>query len=80
MIRFSYSDADPPSLEIQPSTGLVLAQKGDAVVLTCVADEDPTRRITWEKKVSPFFELVFHLIWRKEEVSFWVLANSLPGS
>ena len=77
---FSFPDADPPSLEIQPPTGLVLARKGDAVVLTCVADEDPTRRITWEKKVSPFFEHVFHLIWRKEEVFLWVLATSLPGS
>ncbi len=56
-----FSDADPPSLEIQPSTGLVLAQKGDAVVLTCVADEDPTRRITWEKKVSFLFENILHL-------------------
>ena len=52
---FPFPDADPPSLEIQPPTGLVLARKGDAVVLTCVADKDPTRAITWETRVIRSF-------------------------
>ena len=51
----------PPTIVKFPENGIVLAEKGDEVSLSCVGEGKPEPVITWTRVVCMILSCIFHI-------------------